>query len=357
MNMAENDLLHKARQALEQLLQNIPGVRIEWEPESPALPPLDSTHLPDLLARITHESRFYKIALIVRHRGFPQQLRQALDQLFRYSHKARGNHDLIVAAPFITPDGAKVCQDDGVSYFDLAGNCRIALGSLYIERRGIPNPFEKNTMAAPSLYGMRGERILRTLLNDPRTPWRVTPLAKHTQVSAGTVSTIRQMLLAREWAKDGAEGILLTQPEALLRDWALVWERRPIRPVGFFTRLPLDQFEQQLAAFGRTQNRPVALTGLAAAWRYAPMTRYVRTQAYWDDNPEDLARALDLKETSTGANFHLLRPRDAGVFDALQTFDQVPVVCPVQTYLDARRDPARGEEAAEHLWRTTLFRG
>jgi hypothetical protein len=43
------------------------------------------------------------------------------------------------------------------------------------------------------------------------------------------------------------------------------------------------------------------------------MTRYARTQAYWDGNPDELARALDLKETSTGANVQLLRPRDAGV--------------------------------------------
>lgn len=356
MDTAETNLLPKARQALEQLLQNIPGVRLEWEPETPTLPPLDNTHRPDLLARITHESRFYDIALIVRLHGFPQQLRQAIDQLLRYRYKTKGNHHLIVTAPYITSDGGKVCQDEDVSYFDLAGNCRIALGSLYIERTGHPNPFQKTALAAPSLYGMRGERILRTLLNDPRTPWKVLPLAKHAEVSAGTISTIRQKLLAREWAKDTNDGILLTQPDALLRDWALVWTRRPLRPTGYFTRLPLEQFEQQLAALARTLNRPFALTGLAAAWRYAPMTRYARTQAYWTGDPVEVARALDLKETEAGANVHLLPPRDAGVFSALQHFDQVPVVCPVQTYLDARRDPARGEEAAEHLWRTILFR-
>jgi hypothetical protein len=27
----------------------------------------------------------------------------------------------------------------------------------------------------------------------------------------------------------------------------------------------------------------------------------------------------------------------------------------LQLYLDLQRDPARGEEAAEHLWRTRLF--
>lgn len=352
----ENTLLPQAAQTLEKLLAHIPGVRVDFHFEPAYVPAPDTPTRPDLVARITHESRFYDVIVDVQAQGFPKQLRQAIDQLLRYRYKTKGNHELIVAAPFITPEGGKVCQDEGVSYFDLAGNCRIALGALYIERTGHPNPFQKTALAAPSLYGMRGERILRTLLHDPQNPWKVIPLARRAEVSAGTVSTIRQMLLDREWAKNTPDGILLTNPQALLRDWALVWARRPIRPSGYFTRLPLEQFEQKLAAFALAQNRPVALTGLAAAWRYAPMTRYQRTQAYWNDDVGELARALDLKETTTGANVHLFRPRDTGVLADLQHFDHIPVVGPVQAYLDTVRDPARGEEAADHLWHTTLFR-
>jgi len=87
----------------------------------------------------------------------------------------------------------------------------------------------------------------------------------------------------------------------------------PSAPQAILRALGWISSNNKSADFGRTQNRPVALTGLAAAWRYAPVTRYARTQAYWDGNPDELARALDLKETSTGANVQLLRPRDAGV--------------------------------------------
>lgn len=356
MNQAENDMIPKAREALAQLLKNIPNLKVEWDRNVHGIAP-EVAQLADFTLQLTHDNRVHTVVVAVKPHGFPRQLREAVDQLIRYRYKVNRNDELMIAAPYITPEGGKVCQDDNVSYFDLAGNCRIAVGLVYIERTGIPNPFQKNAMAAPSLYGMRGERILRTLLTDPKKPWKVAPLAKQTGVSMGTVSTVRRLLVERDWATETPDGLLLTQPEKLLRDWAQVWVRRPFRPVGYFTRLPLIQFEQQLAEFARTRNHHVALTGAAGAWRHAPMTRYQRTQVYWEGEPDELAQALDLKMTDSGANVQILAPRDRGVFDFMETIDQVPVVCPIQLYLDLRRDPARGEEAAEHLWQTRLFHG
>jgi hypothetical protein len=43
------------------------------------------------------------------------------------------------------------------------------------------------------------------------------------------------------------------------------------------------------------------------------------------------------------------------VFFQLEEIDGIPVVAPLQLYLDLQRDPARGEEAAEHLWRAKIF--
>lgn len=356
METPEQDLIERARKVLECILAEVPKLKVEWGLQAPQ-PPREIAELVDFACRITHNDH-YQYAMVgeVKANGFPQQLTKAIDQLLRYRNRAnqQGN-ELIVAAPYITPEGAKVCRDDNVSYFDLAGNCRITFGSVYIERTGIPNPFQKNIMAAPSLYGMRGERILRTLLHDPRKPWKVAPLVKQAQVSAGTVSIIRKLLIERDWAKETPDGILLTQPERLLRDWAQVWGRRAFRPFGYFSRLGPAETEQRLAEFAEKNGRKLALTGAAAAWRYAPMTRYQRTQVYFDGEPEELAQALEFKKTDSGANVHILVPRDRGVFYFQETIGGIPVVGPVQTYLDLQRDPARGAEAAEHLWQTRLF--
>jgi len=355
MENDEHEQLKQARAVLGQILVNVPKLKVEWDNIAGQVP-TEVARLVDFTLGISHDNRSYNVVGEFKAQGFPQQLTSAIDQLLRYRHKAgRANDELIVAAPYISPEGAKLCREDNVSYFDLAGNCRIAMGLLYIERTGIPNPFQKNAMAVPSLYGMRGERILRTLLNEPKKAWKVVPLAQQTSVSAGTVSIVRKLLTERDWAKDTPNGILLTQPEKLLRDWAQIWGRRAFRPFAYFSRLGTHETEQKLAEFKKTQNRNMALTGAAGAWRYAPMTRYQRTQVYWDGEPEEIAHALDLKQTDNGANVHVLTPRDRGVFDFVEVVEGVPVVCPVQIYLDLLRDPARGEEAAEHLWQTRLF--
>jgi hypothetical protein len=85
------------------------------------------------------------------------------------------------------------------------------------------------------------------------------------------------------------------------------------------------------------------------------MTCYQRTQVYWDGEPDELAHAMAFKKADSGANVHILMPRDRGVFDFQEEIDGVPVVGVVQAFLDLQRDPARGQEAAEHLWQTKLF--
>ena len=58
---------------------------------------------------------------------------------------------------------------------------------------------------------------------------------------------------------------------------------------------------------------------------------------------------LDLKQVSSGANLTLVQPYDEGVFYGVEYRDGVPVVSPIQTYLDLMKQSARGEEAAAAL--------
>lgn len=354
MKTIEADLVMRAKETLGRIFEHVPALTVNWDHKNHHVPP-DIARLADFTVEIRHDNRVYPIAVAVQAHGFPQQLTQAIAGLLRYRYKIGRNDELMVVAPYITPEGAQLCRDDKVSFFDLAGNCRIAMGPLYLERQGNPNPFQKNVMAAPSLYGMRGERILRILLHEPKKPWTGAQLAAKAGVSTGTASIIRKLLTDRDWVKETPDGILLTQPEKLLRDWAQVWSRRALKPLGYFSRRPLEETEQRLAAFAKDKNHKLALTGTAAAWRYAPMTRYQRTQVYWEGDPQEVALALDLKPTETGANVHFLVPRDRGVFEFLEIIEGVPIVSPVQVYLDLQRDPARGEEAAAHLWKTRLF--
>ena len=332
----------------------IPGAKLEWDTYARS----DQPHLAQLVdftVTLRTGSRQHTLVVQYKSHGHPRQLREAIDRLLRFSHRANHGAYLVVAAPFITSEGAKMCQDENVGYYDLAGNCRLVFGDYYVERNGRPNPFRKDHVGASNLYGPKSERVLRVLFDGK--DWKVVPLADRAKVSTGTVSIVRNLLLEREWAKEGPGGLMLTHPRKLLTDWAAVWKRRRERPETYFTLKPLDEVESEMARYADQHHGRFALTGAAGAWRVAPMTRYNRTQVYWDGDPEALETGVGLKRVNTGANVHVLAPRDEGVFFDKQDVAGVPVVSPLQLYLDLQRDPARGEEAAEHLLNVRLFPG
>jgi hypothetical protein len=51
----------------------------------------------------------------------------------------------ILVAPYISPQSARLCVENGIGYVDLAGNCRLSFGSVYVERDGKPNPAPRST--------------------------------------------------------------------------------------------------------------------------------------------------------------------------------------------------------------------
>lgn len=348
----EIDELKAARQAIEGILTTIPGVKLEWDIYAQSDQP-QLTKLADFTVTVKANHREDTLVVEFKSQGHPRQLREAIDQLLRFRHRSNRADYLVVAAPFITSEGAKVCQEENVGYYDLAGNCRLIFGNYFVERSGRPNPFRKDHVGASNLYGPKSERVLRVLFDGQE--WKVVPLAEHAHVSTGTVSIVRNLLLEREWAKEAPGGLKLTQPEKLLADWATAWKRRRETPKTYFTLKPLAEIETAMAKLADQHQVQFALTGTAGAWRVAPMTRYNRTQVYWDGDPEQLAAGVGLKQTDTGANVHVFAPRDEGVFFGKHIAEGVPVVSSLQLYLDLQRDPARGEEAAEHLWSTTLF--
>lgn len=348
----ETDQLKAARKAIESILTAIPGVKLDWDMYARSDQP-HLTQLADFTVTVDGGGRRDTLVVEFKSQGHPRQLREAIDRLLRFRHRSNRADYLVVAAPFITSEGAKVCEEENVGYYDLAGNCRLIFGNYFVERNGRPNPFRKDHVGASNLYGRKSERVLRVLFDG--NEWKVVPLAQRAHVSTGTVSIVRNLLLEREWAREGPDGLKLSQAKKLLTDWAAVWKRRRATPKTYFTLKPFDEIEAAMAKFAAQHDAQFALTGAAGAWRVAPMTRYNRTQVYWEGDPEHLAAGVGLKPADSGANVHVFAPRDEGVLFGKQTVDGAPVVSSLQLYLDLQRDPARGEEAAEHLWNVNLF--
>lgn len=296
-----------------------------------------------------------KVLLIgeVKNTGEPRFARAAADRLFYLTHRTCPGAYGVFLAPYISREAAAICEADGFGYIDLAGNCLLSFGHVYVRRDGRPNtPAQKRVLR--SFYSPKAERVLRALLTEPGRIWKLQDLAVAADVSLGQAHNVKTLLHNREWLAAGPNGLRLREPEKLLMEWGENYDFDRSEKHNFHSLRDLGEVEATIAEICARENLTYAFTGFSAAARVAPHTRYQRVHAYV--SPEGLAKLADtagLKPVSSGANVILLDPYDEGVYHGSQDRDGC-VVSPVQLYLDLRMLPGRGEDAAEFLLDTVL---
>jgi hypothetical protein len=345
--MKESEVGAKLAEALRSLLARIPFVKIEAIDREVPADDAGRTRM-DIVASLKVRQESWQLVGECKRDGQPRQVRGAMLQLKDYISRIPGESKYgLVLAPFISEESAGMCREAGVGYLDLAGNCWMSFGSVFIETRSAENPFRKRRELR-SVFSPKALRILRVMLTGRIRQWKVTELAEAAGVSLGQVSNVRKQLLNREWAAVRADGIEITKPTDVL----LAWQAQRARPVGradeFFTLDKQGEFENKLAEACNRLGLRCALTELAAAARLAPMSRYLRTRAYVEDIGR-VVEELKLKRVETGANVVLVQPFDSGVFYGTRPVSGVPVACPVQVYADLGSAGGRSEEAAEAL--------
>lgn len=333
------NLKTRSKEAIQKCLADMPFLRIlgvaSAEPDA------------DLSVKLKAKDQAWDLLIEAKASGQPRNLRQAASQLRSYLANRPGTYGVLVV-PFISADGARVCEEAGLGYLDLAGNCRLAFGTVFVEKQGRPNPFAARRDLL-SLYRPKASRILRVLLADPKREWKMKDLAAEAGVSLGHVANVKRALFEREWAAAGPEGVRLTKPDALLADWVENYDLRQREARDYYSMDGPGEVESRLAAVARRVGSKVALTGFSAAVRLAPFVKYQRAMAYVMGDEEAAVKGLELKKVESGANTTLLIPKDEGVFYGTSEIDRVPVVSPLQAYLDLVSFRGRGEEAAEFL--------
>jgi hypothetical protein len=291
----------------------------------------------------------------VKSSGHPGVARLALERLHYYGRlyqdydKQARRPILLFVAPFISHETAKLCQEAGISYVDLAGNCRLSFDTVYIERKGNPNPYTRE-QNRKTLFAPKAERALRVLLREPGRPWQVQQLARIADISLGTASDVKKLLQERDWLKADRDGVRLTQPVALLKEWSEQYNYRRSKAHDFFSLQAIAVTEAAIAEACSAEGIRYAFTGFSGAARLAAFVRYTKAVAYVASGIERIAADAKLKPVTRGANVTLLTPYDDGVF-----IDSVPingdtVTSALQVYLDLQHAHARGEEAAEYLY-------
>jgi hypothetical protein len=324
-------------QALQDCLKQIPFVDV-----ISIQPNLD---LPGLSATLLAQGSPFKLLVRFQNSGQPRLARLAVYEL-KVALSESADVYGVFSAPYISPQAAAICREAGIGYFDLAGNCYLSFCGVYIHKEGSTNPFsEKRDLR--SLYSPKAERILRVLLTAPKRVWKTQELAQAAQVSLGQVANVKKLLADREWLKTDSAGMNLSNPSALLDEWAKRFDFRRNQVTEYYTLADVAEAEVQFSEACQRLGFSYALTSFSAASRIAPMVRYQRMSAYVNGEIELLAATLNWKPVSSGANVGLLIPYDDGVFYGATNIGGSQIAGLVQTYLDLQNSRGRGQEAAE----------
>ncbi len=343
--------------AVRALLEHVPdiqiiGVRHEQH--------LGSGHQLDVRIDFGHNETRYALLMEIKPHGAPRFARSAVYQLESYiAHLHQSEHQDVtrqfipmLVSPYLSPESRSICLDHNVAYLDLYGNAHLAFGPVYIER-SVPGKPKPEARAQQSLFTPRAGAILRVLLREPARAWRVTDLAEAANASLGHVSNVRKALLDREWVEIGDDGLVLVQPDALLKSWRENYRQPAGHHISGYTVLHGDQLRNRLSGNlnpGPQPPRAICASNSAVEW-IAP---YVRggTHSFYADEPgaRILQEALQLTHAAQGANVILRIPNDETLFeDAVEPAPGIFCTSPVVTYLDLWNGNDRDREAADHL--------
>jgi hypothetical protein len=212
-----------------------------------------------------------------------------------------------------------------------------------------------------NIFEPKATRVLRALLIAPQRNWTIRGLAKEVEISPGYAHAVISTLVDLGYvARTKHFKIKTVNPTVLLKRWAAYHQYDKTNTfLDYYTfEREVGRFIEQLSSI---QSPNYALTALAGASLIAPHVRPVDIHTYIKKKEEatNLARSLDLQPIPKGGNVKFVIPYDEGVFYGQQTASvrpfnkeegKVNVVSDVQLFVDLYNYPARGLEAAEHLY-------
>lgn len=259
-----------------------------------------------------------------------------------------------VIVEHIPPGLDEAAEESGVSYLDLEGHGRIVgHGLVYLVKPEKPGRRVSRKASAP--FAPKGSRVVRALLVHRERRWRLSELAHLVDVAPGNAHRILSALADRGYIERDRDEYSVVDAGSLLEAWADA-SRRPSE----YLALPIvEDLEGDIRRFINLLHRKdaVVVSGELAAEAYLPYLPaeraviHVLSAEAWGEveNWKD-SRASFLGERDQ----IFVAQSDPGVAHFGDERDGLPLVSPVQVYVDLAADRGRGREAAEQLRREVL---
>ena len=289
-------------------------------------------------------------------KGEPQYIRSAAGQLMKIKEKLMKNSAAayypVIAAPYISPVSSRICEEMGIGYIDLSGNCMLIYKGIYVRIEGKLNKY-KDARGNKSVFergSIKSSVILRYLLRDPQKRWRVQELAEASESSIGLVSRVKSYLEEREYALSTEDGFFIKKPAEVIAEWAKTYNAKPNTVYDCYSTDSIAQLEQKLVAMQAESGIDYAFTGFSGGVRYAPTVRYNKIHVYVPlQNLQEAIAAMQCKKVTSGANISIIVPYDPCTMIDARIINGSRVASPVQVCLDLLGLAGRGEEAANAI--------
>ena len=264
----------------------------------------------------------------------------------------------ILVAPYISERTAQICEDNGMSYFDYAGNCWFVGHSIFLSEKGNknPQPKEQRSVSIFERTSVVSSCILRELFADVTKIWKLKHLAEKVDCSIGQVSKLMNVLVENAWVEKVPDGYKIIDPESLLLEWSKDYGKKEITSYACYSLDNVSVIEDRLKKLKKDTGIDSYLTGLSGGVRYAPVVRYNKVHVYIA--PENIREALsylDMKEVSSGSNVVILPLENDSYIKDYRVIGESTVVSPLQIYLDSMQIKGRGEEMAEAVLRKEIL--
>lgn len=287
------------------------------------------------------------------NRVFPSTIMKLIEK------KDKSQGVSILVAPYISERTAQICEDNGMGYFDYAGNCWFVGHSIYLSEKGNknPRPKEQRSVFIFEKTSVVSSCILRELFADVTKTWKLKYLSEKVNCSIGQVSKLMKVLVENAWVEKMPDGYKVIDPESLLLEWSKDYGRKEITSYACYSLDNISVIEERLKKLKIDTGIDSYLTGLSGGVRYTPVVRYNKVHVYIaPEDIQEVIRYLDMKEVNSGSNVVIFLLENDSYIKDYRVIDDLAVVSPLQIYLDCMQIKGRGEEMADAVLRKEILR-
>lgn len=298
-----------------------------------------------------------RIICQVKSKGEPKLIRLTATRLLDIKKQLEKNEGkryfCLSGAPYISVASSKICEEMGVGFVDLAGNCLMIYDGIYIRVEGQPNKYQGSKGKNNAIFerrSIKSSKILRLLLKYPEKKWKMQDLANASNASVGQIANVKRYLEEREYISSDEQGFFVMKPRDIIVDWAKTYNSKPNEMYEYYLGGSTQEIEQKLIEMKAQLGVEYAVTGFSGAVRYSPVVRYNKVHAYVAyQDLQDAIAWLGCKQVNSGSNISIIVPYDPCTMIDAHSINNLMVASPVQVCLDLLGLKGRGDEAASAI--------